>query len=215
MLGEIPASIDVWAGRDVCEDDGMTHWLYSWRTDSIRGLPLDRTLLAFYTNDERFESFWDVPDKYTSKLINSGIKYAISPNYSLWADASRSAHLYNTFRSRWIARYFQDAGITIIPDINWADESSFEFCLLGIPYSPPAIAVQLQTVKLDSEVERAVSGLKIAVERLQPGSILVYGYKAAHKIVEKAGLALPITFVSNRSERRRAKFESLKKEVLR
>lgn len=216
MLADLPAVLDVWAGPDVCQDDGFTWWLYNWRTDSVKNPPFDRTILAFYTNDERFENFWIQPDVYASKLINAGIKIAVSPNYSMWVDSPRAAHLYNIFRSRYVARYLQEAGIRIIPDINWADEKSFEFCLLGIPTNPPAVAVQFQTVKTRVERERAVNGFKLAIERLEPGAILVYGHKIAHEIVSEAGLSDgPVIYVENRSDKRRIRFSELSKESLR
>lgn len=146
MLIPIPQPIDTWAGPDVCTDDGEMNWVYNWGSDSVIDLPMDRTLLAFYLDDAKFENFWFQPDKYVAKMINRGIGMSIAPNYSLWSDAARATHLYNIYRSRWVARYFQEAGIYVVPDINWSDERSFEFCLLGIPISLPAVSVQLQTV---------------------------------------------------------------------
>lgn len=104
MLASIPQPIDTWAGPDVCKDVGE-HWLYNWGSDSVKGLPFDRTLLAFYVDDSKFENFWFQPDKYVAKCLNRGVEMSISPNYSLWSDAARATHLYNTFRSRWVARY--------------------------------------------------------------------------------------------------------------
>lgn len=214
MLSEIPQPLDVWAGRDTCTDDGQTWWLYNWHTDSVRGLPPGRTLLAFYTNDERFECLWEEPDKYVSKLLNFGIVASIAPNFSMWADTARAGHLYNVFRSRYTARYMQEAGISIIPDINWANERSFEFCLYGIPPRPPAVAVQLQTLKTNEERARAVFGLRAAIARLQPGALLVYGYRLAREIVEEAGVAVPVFYVANRTTKRRLAIEAKKQEAL-
>lgn len=212
MLLKIPQPLDVWAGPDSCTDDGQTWWLYNWHTDSVRGLPPARTLLAFYTDDRRFEMLWEEPDKYTAKLLNFGITASIAPNFSLWADGARAGHLYNVFRSRYTARYLQEAGIAIIPDINWADERSFEFCLLGIPENPPAVAVQLQTIKTADERGRAVAGLKLAIDRLRPGSLLVYGYRLAQEIVMEAGIAIPVVYVANRTVKRRSVIEARKQQ---
>lgn len=212
MLLEIPQPLDIWAGPDSCTDDGRTWWLYNWHTDSVRGLPPTRTLLAFYTDDRRFEMLWEEPDKYTAKLLNFGITASIAPNFSLWADGARAGHLYNVFRSRYTARYLQEAGIAIIPDVNWADERSFNFCLLGIPENPPAIAVQLQTIKTTAERGRAVAGLQLAITKLQPGSLLVYGHRLAHEIVMEAGVTVPVVYVANRTTKRRLVIEARKQQ---
>jgi len=215
MLCDIPEPLDTWAGPDVCQDDQISWWLYNWGSDSIRGLPLDRTLLAFYVDDKRFENFWFVPDSYVGKVLNSGISKAISPNYSLWAEAARATHLYNTFRSRWVGRYMQEAGIKIIPDINWFDERSFEFCLIGIPCESPAISVQLQTVREKLEIKRAVKGLKMSLEMLKPQSLLIYGGPTAQDILEKVQPECRVVFTLNRVGKRRSVVEKQDEEVIR
>lgn len=215
MLASIPQPIDTWAGPDATQDDGETWWLYNWRSDSTRGLPFYRTVLAFYVDDRRFEGFWYQPDVYVAKVLNAGIPIAIAPNFSLWADAARATHLYNVFRSRWVARYMQEAGIRVIPDINWADERSFEFCLIGIPEEPPAVAVQLQTLRHEDEIASAVRGLSIALERLRPKQILVYGYRTAMTVVETVQPSCEVVFVENRVAKRRAVINQKRTEVLR
>lgn len=214
MLCSVPTPIDTWAGPDVCEDTGEGYWLYSWGSDVVRGLPFDRTLLAFYIDDSSFENFWFQPDVYVGKCLNRGVTMSIAPNYSLWSDAARATHLYNTFRSRWVARYMQEAGIYIVPDINWADRRSFEFCLLGIPENPPAVAVQLQTISTDEELRKAANGLQTALNMLKPEQLLVYGFTAAEKVMEKVKTDCEIIVVENRSAKRRIRHEFRAKEVL-
>jgi|GEM_PF-6603461 len=174
MLGELSGlPLKAWAGPDVSEDDGATQWLYQWRSDSIRGLPWDRAILGFYVDDFRFEPLWAEPDVYVAKMLNLGVPTAVAPNFSLWHGSAQAVHLWNTFRSRWLARYFQEAGIRVIPDVNWADERSLDFCLLGIPVGAPVVAVQLQTVRKPEEIARAEMGFKRKVMTVfSPGSIV-------------------------------------------
>lgn len=216
-LAEIPEVIDTWAGRDVCQDAPGAWWLYNWGTDSIRGLPLDRTILAFYTDDQRFEKFWFETEKYVTKLLNFEIKVSVSPNYSLWVDAPRASQLFNAFRSRWVARYMQEAGIAIIPDVNWSDERSFEFCLSGIPKRAPALAVQLQTLATKADNDRAIYGFTRAMRELEPMSLLVYGHDAARRVVEQSGAcqSIKVVYIPNRADKRRIKLNQVVKEALR
>lgn len=216
-LCSIPENIDTWAGWDVCHDEPDRHWLYNWGTDSIRGLPLERTLLAFYTDDVRFDKFWFETEKYVAKLINNNIVMSVSPNYSLWANSPRAEQLFNVYRSRWVARYMQEAGIAIIPDINWSDEKSFDFCLVGIPESAPAVAVQLQTLKTKNDFDRAVAGFARAIGALKPQSLLVYGHDAARRVIEQSGACADVrtVYVPNRADKRRKKLNSVVKEALR
>lgn len=39
----------------------------------------------------------------------------------------------------------QEAGLKVIPDVNWSDDDNFEFCFAGIPKNAPCVAIQLQT----------------------------------------------------------------------
>jgi len=217
MLAEIPQPLDTWAGPDVCEDDQITRWVYNWGSDSARGLPLDRTLLAFYVDDYRFENFWVSPHIYIAKVLNAGIPVSIAPNFSLWEGGARAMHLYNIFRSRWLGRYMQESGIKVIPDVNWANKESFAFCLIGIPEEPPAIAVQLQTVKKKdkAEIARASNGLRTALDVLRPKSLLVYGGPTSDLILEKVQPECEIVFVLNRVAKRRGTMDSKKEEVIR
>ena len=208
MLADLPdLPLRTWAGPDTCHDDGATQWFYQWRSDSTRGLPWERCLLGFYVDDFRFEPLWAEPDVYVGKMLNVGVTMAVAPNFSLWHGAARAVHLWNTFRSRWLARYFQEAGIRVIPDVNWADEQSFEFCLLGIPTHAPLIALQVQTLRKPDEIMRAEAGLRRAVEELKPQRLLVYGGPTGFELVKRCALGVPLLLCENRVAVRRERMD--------
>jgi hypothetical protein len=181
MLAELPQPLDVWAGPDASDLAWEGWWLYCYGSDSVRGLDLSRTILAFYVDDVRFERWYTAPDVYVAKALNAGIPVAIAPNFSLWHGVPRAVHLFNTFRSRWLARYFQEAGLAVIPDVNWADERSFEFCLAGIPRRAPCVSIQVQTVSGEAETGRLKHGVGRAIRELDPESLLLYGGGRATK----------------------------------
>jgi hypothetical protein len=70
MLAPIPPNIDSWAGRDATPDDGRSWWLWQWRPDSFRGLPRDRLMVGFYTDDARFVCVWDNPAEHVARIFN-------------------------------------------------------------------------------------------------------------------------------------------------
>ena len=215
---DLPSEIlKTWAGPDVSgKDISSDDWfLYTWGSDSTRLLPFGKTILNFYTNDERFDTFWEKTAEYISKILNAGIRYVISPNYSLWHGMARALHIYNVFRSRWVGRYMQEAGLFVIPDVNWSDEESFEYCLLGLPTGAPILSVQLQTIKTQDEINRAVYGLARSVRELQPERLLIYSAKSVgEKVVSLAGVKIPVIFADNRVSIRRDKMDSVRKEVV-
>lgn len=214
MLATLPeAPLKTWAGKDVTQDDGESWWLYQWRSDSIRGLPFERTILGFYVEDYRFEPLWETPDVYVSKVLNLGISTAIAPNFSLWYGSPRAMHLWNTYRSRWLARYMQEAGIRVIPDVNWADAASFEFCTLGIPVGAPVVSLQLQTLRKEDEIERASLGVRMVAETLRPQALLVYGGPTGFRLVEELKLPMPVVCILNRVAVRREVAEANEKTL--
>jgi hypothetical protein len=207
MLAEIPANLRSWAGPDATPDDGVSTWLWQYRSDGIRGLPRDRFVGAFYVDDYRFEPVFANPAKYATKLLNMGARILISPNFSIWVGQPSAAGIWSTYRARYIARYFQEAGIAIIPDVNFSDADSFDYCLLGIPKNAPAIAFQVQTVADDDEMARCVYGIERSVAELEPRSVLVYGGPKTHEILKRCRLSVPVVFIENRAAARRKVLE--------
>ena len=186
MLGDVEDEIRTWIGPKHADDSYTGQYLVLYNADSIRELPAERAILAFYVDDWRFNVWWEKPAEKTIQILNSGISTVVTHNFSLWAGQAKAVHLYNTYRARWLGRYMQEAGLRIIPDVNWCDEQSFEFCLLGIPKSPPVIAVQAQTLKTDDDFRWSAYGIKRATSELTPSKLLVYGSEGADKVLDTA-----------------------------
>ena len=201
-------TLETWSGPTSSEDDGESYYVYSYGTDSTRGMPWDRTILCFYTSDSRFENWWADPAKYTAKMINAGIAGAITHDFSMFAGYPRVTHLWNAYRSKWLARYMQEAGIPIIPNITFCDEESLVMSVTGLPKGAPVIARQLQTIeneKIDPEARKERQRLLIMMSDLvEPEQILIYGNEPGFEIAREIEdeLRADLLFVENRSIRR-------------
>jgi hypothetical protein len=214
LVPEIPDYVQTWAGPDASDDDGHSLCLWQWRSDSLRSAPRDRLIAGFYVDDSRFDCLWDEPEIYVAKLINLGIRMAIAPNYSIWSDSPRAVQLWAVYRARWVARYFQEAGIAVIPDLNWSDDQSFDYCLLGVPKNPRSAAVQIQTVRSTREMKACISGLKRCVSEVAPEKLLIYGGPIADEIIEAAALDVSVVRVQSRTAKRRVKIERDKEMLI-
>jgi len=203
MLMPIPENLETFAGWENIK--GHTgNWLYIWATDVLRGLDFTKTLVGFYADDYRFECFWDKPAEYVAKLINARVLGAIGPNYSLWTSFPYAVQIWNTYRARWVTRYFQEAGIKVIPDVNFSDEASFDFCLEGIPKNAPAIAMQIQTSQKTTEeillIRRSITHI---LNTLLPDSVLLYVGANWEQVVEGVfPSSLKLCVLQNRLVRR-------------
>jgi hypothetical protein len=173
MLMGIPEGLQTFAGWENMKGHNGP-WLYMWATDVLRGLDFHKTVVGFYCDDYRFECFWHEPDKYAAKLINAGVLGALGPNYSLWGDAPLAVKIWNSYRARSVTRYLQEAGIRVIPDVQWS-EGAADCCFAGIPKNAPALATQIATgAKTVEHIVGMRQTLKHMVDTLLPDSLLLY-----------------------------------------
>ena len=82
--------------------------------------------------------------------------------------------VWNTYRSRWVARYWQEQGTRVIPTVNWSDEASFAFCVDGIP-DGQALTISVADLRRPHVERRFRAGVEAMVERLRPRLLVVYG----------------------------------------
>lgn len=163
----------VYAGGPVSDP---AHSLFLWRTYSLtraRGMTV-----GFYIWDDKLEPLWRDPERQTDRLRTAGVAAVIEPDFSLWTDAPLVEQLWNTYRTRFLGRYWQEHGLLVIPNLNWSDERSFEFCFLGIPQHAPVIAVECRTAGQNDADRRAfLAGLAEGVRQVAPAHVLIYGGK--------------------------------------
>jgi len=205
---ECPEPLDVWAGHELDlprqEADPSIWWLAQWHA-GMRGVNWKHAIAQFYTEDFHFDSVYTDPAKNTKKILNLGMTISMMPNYSITGDMPVALWVYSTYRSFYVARYFQEAGIKVIPDIQLGrDDEVIELSLLGIPQDVGVVSIQCQnTEKDDTNIRFQARQLKEAEDRLHFKSIIVYGHTDADRVVERAGLSCKVIRVANRSARRR------------
>ena len=164
-------------------------------------LPVERTILGFYVDDWRFEGMWTNPVPSLARLKNFGLQYAITPNYSLYAEFPMAVQLFNVYRSRWVGCAMQDAGIKVIPDIQWSDQQSYEYCFLGVPVGCPCVSIQFQTRSGVDENYSRMEGLQALMEAVEPQSLLIYGGESEDIETIRKEFNLPVTYIESRWDR--------------
>lgn len=131
----------------------------------------------FYYDDYKFINAWRDPDKYLDKLRK--FKAVISPDFSLYTDFPRALQILSCYRRQWCGAYWQQKGLTVIPDVIWGDRESYKFCFLGIP-KHSTVAVSTVGVSNDAEWNDKNDSLFRAgydemLNRLDPTAIIFYG----------------------------------------
>lgn len=189
---EVPENLLAWAGsasKDWPDPDQW--WLYNFGIDSTSGMKdISKVIMSFYCWDHYFEGWWDYPDRYVSKMLNSGIKYAITPDFSQWSDDPRILSLFNLYRNRWLGRYMQEAGIKVIPNISWRfGEQNYidNYVRPTLPKKLPVVAMQLQTFDKDMSKEDREDLKRLmehAGQSLDPELTIFYVGKQARPFLE-------------------------------
>lgn len=157
------------------------------------------------TDDFHFEPVFNDPAKNTKKILNLGIKYVIMPNYTIYPEMPTALWVYAAYRSFFVARYFQEAGIQVIPDIQTGmDDAVMDVSLLGIPEGCGVVATQAQMSKGDKNaIRKKARLLKEAEDRLGFKNIIVYGHTDADDVVEYADFSANVIRITARTARRR------------
>lgn len=150
-------------------------WPYDERIKSPEyddDLPED-VVLHFFLRDAAFNSTWTYQDRCIESLKRfNGV---IAPNFSLYADWPQAVQIWNCYRSHWLGAYWSQVhGIPVIPCVNWADPSSYEFCFAGLPVGG-TFALATMEVDTDTETVLFLQGFVEFLRRCQPDLVCVYG----------------------------------------
>ena len=128
--------------------------------------------VSFFLDDYQFERVWNRPELYCEMLKK--YKCVLSPDFSLFTDFPKAVQMFNHYRKHWVAKYWQDNGIKVIPTIAWSDEDSFEWCFDGEPKNS-VVAVSTLGVWKNPETKKAfLLGYEKMKEVLNPSKILIF-----------------------------------------
>lgn len=173
--------------------------------------------LCFYEWDEKFETVWTsaVEAVRTLRAVKWGA--IVEPDFSLYRDNPLAVQLWSIYRSRWVGRYWQEAGFKIIPNMGFADERSYEWAFCSIPKRPPVICAQMQAKGDAPQISASLyfRGLVVAIKELEPRHVILYTGSERDK--EEALVALPkgpeYHTVTSWTMMRRIRYEARKKQA--
>lgn len=191
----LPEKLDVWIGslsrKSEKNQDPDQWWFYPWGADSTTGMnDVSHCIPCFYAEDQNFENWWYYASRYVKKLLNSKIKMIVGPDFSTYSNAPRIESFWQLYRSRYLSRYFQEAGIPLIPCVEWlyGDMDYLDKYVLGtLPKKLPMISMQLQTIHPDTMpggVEGFKGELQHIFDKLQPEGALIYASRLGHTLLD-------------------------------
>lgn len=152
------------------------------RIDKLEWIPANFAMTAtnrggkgihFYCHDYQIERFWNSPDRYIPLLREFGA--VCSPDFSMYRDHPKAVNIWNAYKRHWVAAYWQQNGIKVIPTLSWVDKDSYEYCFDGEPKNS---IVSVSTVGIMNDwyaMKLFESGIQEAFKRLNPTQVLWYG----------------------------------------
>ncbi len=132
-----------------------------------------RKYVHFYQHDKEFSIVLTATKHYLELLKQfDGI---ITPDCSLMIGQAKCLQEANTYMNRAVGYFFQKNGIPVIPNIRWSDQSSFEYCFLGVPKGD-IVSVSTHGC-ITTKEQRAMfkEGLAALLDVLEPRAVLVHG----------------------------------------
>ena len=134
-----------------------------------------KTGVTFFIWDYQFERVWNYPNRYAEVL--SKFDAVLQPDFSTYIDFPKAVQVFNHYRNQWVARYWQERGIKVIPTIEWGTKDSYSWCFDGVP-EDSIVAVSNVGCMNNKEHRRLfMDGWNEMLVRLQPRKILLFAQK--------------------------------------
>lgn len=136
----------------------------------------------FYTEDYRYEALWADP----SPLLNSNCANAVEPNFSCYENMPPAVAIWQIYRKRWIARWWQSYGVRILVDLNVAVNHA-DLNRLGIPAGWSAFATRGYAERISATHAEYEIAQSIAGEGVTPLFVVYGGGKAVKAECQRMG----------------------------
>jgi len=126
--------------------DGPQFPVTVWRTQGKRH-PMHGTW-TFYADDLKFDGLWRNP----GAILESKPSYVVEPNFSTHPQFPPAKVLWDTYRKRWLARWWQTKGLRVFVDLTVCPEfQAINF--RGVPRGWKAYAVRTHRDSRDIQAD--------------------------------------------------------------
>lgn len=168
-----------WGAQQIKQDERDSTF-YLWSTGTF---PEEAAggVLGFYIDDYRFDGVWNDAVAICAKLVNQNWGGVCTPDFSVWWDWPLVMKMWNLYKSRWVARYWQEAGIKIIPSLMRFGDPTSTLDLCGMPMNPPVVSFQCRAQVGDSQEDKNLNRQYVLacsnkqIQTIEPENVVIYG----------------------------------------
>jgi hypothetical protein len=145
--------------------------------------------LGFFTEDHKFEKYYTKAPDYVSKLLAEEWTAVCEPDFSTYYDWPFAKRLWSVYKARWCARYWQEAGLKVIPLIHRTNNLERDkWMYTSLPESTPIGIMQLRMggTKLAKDTkywESVEAILTFCIKNIKLRTILFYSTPNYEKYV--------------------------------
>jgi hypothetical protein len=115
-----------------------------WPEECVGGV------LGFFTEDYRFNDAYSSAAEFLEQLLETDWDCVVGPDFSTYGDWPMGIVLHNLYKNRWCSRYWQEAGIKVIPSIQYITpgqlDMTLEVSVMSLPRNVPVVALQIRSV---------------------------------------------------------------------
>ena len=97
------------------------------------------------------------------------------PDFTLYKVYPLAMQVWQVYRNRWCAAYWQSKGIKVIPTISWSTKESYKFAFLGVEKGSTVAIRTHCLIKNELTKKLFIKGFEEMKKRLEPENILIYG----------------------------------------
>jgi len=175
-------------------------YIYQTLSKEVQRNILPQSIIGFYTGDVALEGIYNQPSIVTQNIINYKVKGCVMVDFSTYFNSSNSIQLYNIYRSLWVARYWQESGVKIIPSLL-GSKKNIEDYLKVLP-KHTTVCFQLHRKYNNDEFKEKRFIISEMISKLEPSQLIIYGepksYEKIKDIVSGIKVQFLETFINNR-----------------
>lgn len=129
----------------------------------------------FYEDDRRFEVVWRQARRHLELLRR--YDSVIGPDFSIRTNFPKPIKIARSYMVKFLTAWWQHEGLTVYPNVAWADKASYDYCFDGYP-AGSVIAINSTGIGRDRRSKVCwMDGYNEALARLRPLHIIRYGAK--------------------------------------
>lgn len=139
--------------------------------------------IGFYTEDYKFEATYTNPDEFVAWALQIDPVALVTPDFSSYTTWPLAKNLWALYRSRWLGRLWQEAGLTIIPTVQILDSSykkTVKYVLETLVAETVSIECRLDSPK---DADKLIKWINTIVDVVKPKCMVLYAGQEKQKYI--------------------------------